>query len=158
MTNQPSVGDSPLRSFIDRYFEAWSGGVPERALNFFGEDAVINIWGSQGTLAGKKMVAEHWVIPTVTNYPDNIHHIESFFEAGDQVVVEWLFTASHVAKGKETSVRGCSIYWVSGGLIRRGNVYFNIPQAKRDKGLPALSPADHPDRPSETGESMLSNL
>ncbi len=125
MASQLSVEVSPLRSFIDQYFEAWRGGVPDDVLDYFSEDAVIHLSSSAGILAGRKIVAEKWVIPTVTNYPGNVHQIESFLEAGDKVVVEWLFTAAHVSTGKEISVPGCSLYWVSGGLIRRGNVYFN---------------------------------
>ena len=124
MTNLQSVEVSSLRGFIDQYFDAWRGGVPEEVLDYFSEDAVINLSSSAGTLAGRKMVAEKWVIPTVTNYPGNVHKIESFLEAGDKVVVEWLFTAAHVSTGKEIRVPGRSEYWVSGGLIRRGNVYF----------------------------------
>ncbi len=130
MTSQLSVEVSPLRSFIDQYFEAWRGGVPEEVLGYFSEDAVIHLSSSAGTLAGRKMVAEKWVIPTVTNYPGNVHQIESFLEAGDQVVVEWLFTAAHVSTGKEIRVPGRSEYWVSGGLIRRGKVYFNRSNAR----------------------------
>ena len=143
MTNLLSVEVSPLRGFIDEYFEAWRGGVPERVLEFFREDAVIHLMGPVGILAGKEMVAEKWVVPTVTNYPGNIHQIKSFLEAGDQVAVEWLFTGAHVSTGKEINIAGCSIYWVSRGLIRRGNVYFNAPQPKRDPGLSALDPARH---------------
>ncbi len=143
MTNQPSVAASPLRRFMDQYFEAWRGGNPEKVLGYFSEDVVINLWGGAGTLAGKKMVAEQWVIPTVVNYPGNFHHIKNFLEAGDQVAVGWLFTGAHVTSGKEINIPGCSIYWVSGGLIRRGQVYFISPQAKRDRVLPALDPI-HP--------------
>jgi len=138
MTNQRLAVASPLRRLIDQYFEAWRGGVPERVLSYFSEDIVINLWGgAAGTLAGKKLVAEQWVIPTVKNYPGNTHHIKNFLEVGDQVAVEWLFTAAHASTGKEINIQGCSIYWVSRGLIRRGHVYFNSPQAKRDQGLSA---------------------
>ena len=71
--------------------------------------------GSVGTLTGREMVAEKWVVPTVTNYPDNIHEIESFLEVGDQVAVEWLFTGTHASTGKEIHIPGCSIYWVRRG-------------------------------------------
>jgi hypothetical protein len=129
MTSLPFVEASPLRSFIDRYFEAWRGGIPGKVLGYFSEDAVINLWGPAETLAGKKMVAERWVIPTVTNYPGNVHQIKNFLEAGDQVAVEWLFTAVHVSTGKEINIPGCSVYWVSRGLIQRGNVYFSSAKA-----------------------------
>jgi ketosteroid isomerase-like protein len=143
MTNLLSVEVSPLRGFIDEYFEAWRSGDPERVLGYFSENAVIHLMGPVGILAGKKMVAEKWVVPTVTNYPGNIHLIKSFLEADDQVAVEWLFTGAHVSTGKEINIAGCSIYWVSRGLIRRGNVYFNAPQPKRDPGLSALDPTRH---------------
>jgi ketosteroid isomerase-like protein len=130
MTNELCVEVSPLRSFIDQYFEAWRGGVAEDVLDYFSEDAVIHLSSSAGILEGRKMVAEKWVIPTVTNYPGNVHQIENFLEAGDKVMVEWLFTAAHISTGKEIRVPGRSEYWVSGGLIRRGNVYFNRSDAR----------------------------
>jgi hypothetical protein len=130
MTNLLSVEVTPLRSFIDEFFGAWGGGVPEEVLGYFSEDAVIHLSSSAGTLAGRNMVAEKWVIPTVTNYPDNVHEIESFLEVDDQVVVDWLFTAAHVSTGKEIRVPGRSEYWVREGLIRRGNVYFNRSNAR----------------------------
>jgi ketosteroid isomerase-like protein len=153
MTNQPFVEASPLRSFIDQYFEAWRGSVPEKVLGYFSEDAVIDLCGTAGTLAGKKIVAEKWVIPTVMNYPGNVHQIKNFLEAGDQVAVEWLFTGAHVSTGREINIQGCSIYWVSKGLIRRGHVYFNSPQAKRDQGLSVLDPTHHSDRLGQAGRA-----
>jgi ketosteroid isomerase-like protein len=158
MINMPCIEVSPLRSFIDQYFEAWQGGVPEEVLVYFSDDAVINVMGPAGTLAGKRMVAEKWVIPAVTNYPGNIHQIKSFLEAGDQVAVEWLFTGAHVSTGKEISIPGCSVYWVSRGLIQRGNVYFNSPQAKRDQGLSAIDPTHHSNRLGQTGSQAPSSL
>jgi hypothetical protein len=158
MTNRPSVEVSSLRGFIDQYFEAWRGGVPERVLSYFSEDAVINLCGAAEALAGKKMVAEKWVNPTVMNYPDNIHHIKSFLEAGDQVAVEWLFTGAHALTGKEINIPGCSIYWVSRGLIRRGHVYFNSPQPKRDRVLSAVDHTHHSDRMGQAGPQAPSNL
>jgi hypothetical protein len=65
MTNLLSVEVTPLRSFIDEFFGAWGGGMPDEVLSYFSEDAVIHLSNSAGTLAGKKMLAEKWVIPTV---------------------------------------------------------------------------------------------
>lgn len=157
MRNLPSLEVSPLRGFIDEYFEAWRDGDPEKALGYFSEDAVIHLMGPVGILAGRKMVAEKWVIPTMTNYPSNIHQIKSFLEGDDQVAVEWLFTGVHVSTGKEITIAGCSIYWVSRGLIRRGNVYFNAPPPKRDQGLSASSPAHHIQQ-NQFGPQAPSNL
>ncbi len=145
MIDMPCVEVSSLRNFIDQYFEAWRGGVPEEVLVYFSDDAVIRVTSPIGILAGKRMVAERWVVPTVTNYPGNIHQIKSYQEAGDQVAVEWLFKGNKVSAGKKISIPGCSVYKVSNGLIQRGNVYFNSPQAKRDHGLSAIDPTHHSD-------------
>ena len=158
MIDMPCVEVSPLRSVIDQYFEAWRGGMPEEVLAYFSDDVVINVMGPIGTLAGKRMVAEKWVAPTVTNYPGNIHQIKSYLEAGDQVAVQWLFTGAHVSTGKEISIPGCSVYRVSRGLIQRGNVYFNTPQAKRDHGLSAIDPTHHSDRLRHSESQTPSNL
>jgi ketosteroid isomerase-like protein len=152
MANLQCIEASPLRTFIDRYFEAWGGSVAEDLLGYFTEDVVINLWGDGGTLTGKKMVGERWVIPMVKNYPGNNHHIKNFLEVGDQVAVEWLFTGVHASTGKEINIQGCSIYWVSKGLIRRGHVYFNSPQAKRDHGLSVLDHTHPSDRLGQAGQ------
>ena len=158
MIDMPCVEVSPLRNFIDQYFEAWRGGMPEEVLAYFSDDVVINVMGPIGTLAGKRMVGEKWVVPTVTNYPGNIHQIKSYLEAGDQVEVQWLFTGAHVSTGKEISILGCSVYRVSRGLIQRGNVYFNTPQAKRDHGLSAIDPTHHSERLRHSESQTRSNL
>jgi ketosteroid isomerase-like protein len=132
--------------------------MPEEVLAYFSDDVVINVMGPIGTLAGKRMVAEKWVAPTVTNFPGNIHQIKSYLEAGDQVAVQWLFTGAHVSTGKEISIPGCSVYRVSRGLIQRGNVYFNTPQAKRDYGLSAIDPTHHSDRLRHSESQTPSNL
>ena len=62
MKTLSAVEVSPLRSFIDQYFEAWRGGVPEEVLRYFSEDAVIHLMGPVGILAGRKMVADKWVV------------------------------------------------------------------------------------------------
>jgi ketosteroid isomerase-like protein len=142
MIDMPCVEVSPLRNFIDQYFEAWRGGVPEEVLVYFSDDAVIRVTGPIRPLAGKRMVAEKWVVPTVTNYPGNIHQIKSYLEAGDQVAIEWLFTGTHVSTGKEISIPGCSVYWVSKGLIQRGNVYFQ--QSSGEKRSRVVSDRSHP--------------
>ena len=152
MTNQQCIETSPLRSFIDEYFKAWRGSVAEHLLGYFTEDVVVNLWGDGGTLTGKKMVGERWVIPMLKNYPGNNHHITNFLEVGDQVAVEWLFIAAHASTSKEINIQGCSIYWVSRGLIRRGHVYFNSPQAKRDHGLSVLDHTHPSDRLGQAGQ------
>jgi ketosteroid isomerase-like protein len=157
MTNMMCIEVSPLRSLVDQYLEAWGGGTAEEVLDYFSEDAVINLWGAAGTLTGRKMVAEKWVIPMVMNYPGNTHHIKSFLEAGDQVAVEWVFTGAHAATGKEITIKGCSIYWFEGGLIKRGHVYFNTAPPKREPVFSALE-NDHERQLNQAGLQAPSNF
>ncbi|MGA9801458.1 MAG: nuclear transport factor 2 family protein [Terriglobales bacterium] len=156
MSNRMSIEVSPLRSLIDQYLEAWAGGVPEEVLSYFSEDAEVNL-GTAGTLSGKKMVAEKWVIPMVMNYPGNTHHVKSFLEAGDQVAVEWVFTGAHAATGNEVAIKGCSIYWFAGGLIKRGHVYVNSPPPKREPAFSALE-NDRDGRLNQGGLQASSNF
>jgi uncharacterized protein (TIGR02246 family) len=124
MTTQVATEAGTLRRLIDEYFEAWRGTTSDRVLEYFSDDAVVTLLGDGATLSGKQMVGERWVIPMMKKYSDNTHHITSFMEAGNQIAVEWLYTAVHVSTGKELRLQGCSVYWVSGNLIQRGHVYF----------------------------------
>jgi hypothetical protein len=122
---------SPVRLFMEQYFEAWGGGVPERVLSYFSEDVVIKLRGQAVALVGKDMVEKQWIVPTLKSYPKNRHCIKDFVEAGEQVTIEWLFTAVHARSGKQINLAGRSVYIVSGGLIRQGDIYFEKPQAER---------------------------
>jgi len=124
MTNQRAVEAGPLRRLIDQYFEAWRGSTSDKVLKYFSDDAVVTLLGDGAILSGKKMVGEHWIIPMMRKYSDGTHHITSFMETGNQIAVEWLFTAVHVSTGKEIRIQGCSVYWMTGNLIQRGHVYF----------------------------------
>jgi uncharacterized protein (TIGR02246 family) len=124
MTNQHAAQAGPLRRLIDQYYEAWRASTSDEVLGYFADDAVVTLLGDGATLTGKKMVGDHWIIPMMRKYSDGTHHITTFMETGNQIAVEWLFTAAHVSTGKEIRIQGCSVYWVSGNLIQRGHVYF----------------------------------
>ena len=124
MINQRAAEAGPLRRLIGQYFEAWRGGTSDNVLEYFSDDVVVTLLGDGATLSGKKMVGEHWIFPMMKKYSNNTHHITSFMEAGNQIAVEWLFTAVQVSTGKEFRLQGCSVYWVSGNLIQRAHVYF----------------------------------
>jgi ketosteroid isomerase-like protein len=114
-----------LRPVFDSYFEAWHGSDPQKVLGCFSDDIVIHLWGDGSSLNGKKEVGDKWIIPTMKQYPGNIHHVQNYFEASDQAVIEWVFTGVDASTHKETSDPGCSVYWVKNGLITRGHLYFN---------------------------------
>lgn len=117
------AGVGALRPVFDSYFEAWHGSDPQKVLAFLSDDVVINLVGDAGTLKGKQAVGDKWIIPTMKQFPGNVHHVQGYFEADDHAVIEWVFTGVDAATHKEASFPGCSIYWVKGGLITRGHIY-----------------------------------
>ena len=116
---------SARRRLLEQYFEAWRGTAPEKALAYFSEDAVIVARGGGETHQGRRMIGERWVIPTMTAFPGCTHDITGYFESGDQLSVEWTFTGVPAAGGQTVRLPGSTIYWIRGGLIRRGHLYFN---------------------------------
>jgi ketosteroid isomerase-like protein len=143
MTNQCAIEAGPLRGLIDQFFEAWRGCALDKVLEYFSDDAVVTLLGDGTTLSGKRMVGERWILPMMKRYSDKNHHITSFVEAGNQIVVEWFFTAVHVSTGKQFRLQGCSVYWVSEGLIQRGHVYFQQAPAEQE-GSPLAKDSVHP--------------
>jgi hypothetical protein len=116
---------SALRRFLEQYFEAWRGTAPEKTLAYFSEDAVIVSRGRGETHRGRRMIGEQWIIPAMTAFPGCTHDITGYFESGDQLSVEWTFTGVPAAGGQTVRLPGSTIYWIHGGLIRRGHLYFN---------------------------------
>jgi hypothetical protein len=94
---------SGLRPLFDRYFEAWHGTDPQKVLACFSDDIVVNLWGDGSTLDGKKAAGDQWIIPTMKQYPGNVHHVRNFLEVDDQAVIEWLFTGVDASTHKEAS-------------------------------------------------------
>ncbi|MBV8051425.1 MAG: nuclear transport factor 2 family protein [Acidobacteriaceae bacterium] len=124
---------TPLRQFFAEYFEAWESGIPERVLKYFSDDVVIDLTGQLVSLAGKDMVAKHWIEPTLKSFPRNRHSITKYLESGERVIIDWQFTAVHARSGKEHQVPGRSVYFVKDNLIRQGEVFFETAQAQQKK-------------------------
>jgi len=133
LTNSPNSEVKSMRRLIEEYFEAWETGIAEQVLNYFSDDVVVELTGQGMSLAGKDMVAKHWIEPTLKSFPRNRHSIKKFVESDAQVVIEWDFIASHARSGKEIHVAGRSVYFVKENLIRRGEVFFENAQDQQKK-------------------------
>jgi len=84
-----------VRQFIPEYFEAWQEGVTEKILSYYSDDVVINLLGGPALLEGKPAVAENFVLAFTKGFLGNVHKILNFVHQGNQVVIEWMFTAIH---------------------------------------------------------------
>ena len=123
-----------IREFIQEYFDAWQEGVTETILSYYSDDVVIDLLGVPALLEGKAAVAENFVLPFTKGFPGNVHKILNFVHKGNQVVIEWMFTAIHKgdfagipSTGTTVNLPGCSVYTVEANQITRGNLYFNGP-------------------------------
>ena len=123
-----------IRQFMQQYFDAWEESVTEKILPYYSDDVVIDLLGVPALLEGKPAVAEHFVLPFTKGFPGNVHKMVNVVHQGNQVVIEWMFTAVHKgefggipASGRTVNVPGCSVYTVEGEQITRGNIYFNGP-------------------------------
>ena len=123
-----------IHVFIQEYFHAWTEGKLETILSYFSDDVVINLLGGPALLEGKKAVSDNFVVPFTNGFPGNVHIIQNYIQQGNQVVIEWLFTAQHKgefggvpATGNQVQLPGCSVYTVEKGQITRGNLYFDGP-------------------------------
>jgi steroid delta-isomerase-like uncharacterized protein len=138
MKAQPAIG---MREFMQQYFDAWEKGVTEKILSYYPDDVVINLLGVSALLEGKAAVAENFVLPFTKGFPGNVHKVLNLVHHGNQVVIEWMFTAVHKgefggipATGRTVNLPGCSVYTVEGGQITRGNIYFNGPTLMQQLG------------------------
>jgi len=123
-----------IRVFIQEYFTAWTEGNIEKILSYYSDDVVINLLGGPALLEGKKAVADNFVVPFAIGFPGNVHKIQNYIQQGNQVVIEWIFTALHKgeyggipATGNQVNLPGCSVYTVENGQITGGHLYFNGP-------------------------------
>jgi steroid delta-isomerase-like uncharacterized protein len=129
MKEQPALD---IRQFMQQYFDAWEEGIAEKILSYYSDDVVINLLSGPALLEGKAAVAENLVLPFTKGFPGHVHKIINLVHQGNQVVIEFMFTAIHKgefggiqATGRTVNVPGCSVYTVEGRQIMRGNIYSN---------------------------------
>lgn len=131
-----------IRVFMQEYFDAWTEGDLEKILAYYSDDVVINLLGVPALLEGKAVVSKGFVVPFNTGFPGNVHQVQNMVHQGNQVVIEWMFTADHKgefagipATGRAVRLPGCSVYTVEGGKITRGHLYYNGPTLMKQLGV-----------------------
>lgn len=138
--------ETEMEQFIQEYFDAWREGNTENILSYYSEDVVINLLGGPALLEGKNAVAENFVLPFTEAFPGNVHKIQNLVHQGNQIVIEWMFTAIHKGdyggippSGRTVNLPGCSVYTVEGRQITRGNLYFNGPTLMEQIGATSVA-------------------
>ena len=108
-----SVDD--VRTFIDEYFEAWSGTDESLILSYYSENVSLELPGT--VINGKVALRDQFVRPFLAGFPGNRHVVKNMTFGKDVVVVEWSFEATHkgpfvgtVATGTAVKLPGCGVY------------------------------------------------
>lgn len=131
-----------IQVYMQEYFDAWREGVIENILSYYSDGVVINLLGVPALLEGKAAVTDGFVVPFAQGFPGNIHKALNLVHQGNQVVVEWMFIATHKGNfagipptGKTVNLPGCSVYTVEGGKITRGHIYYDSPTLLKQLGV-----------------------
>ena len=126
-----SVND--VRTFIDRYFDAWSGTDEDLILSYYSETVSVELPGT--VINGKAALRDQFVRPFVAGFPGNRHVVKNMIFGKDVVVVEWSFEATHkgpfggtVATGTAVKLPGCGVYQFDPveRKITAARIYFDV--------------------------------
>src|ERR1700741_2969449 len=85
--------DFNVESFINEYYEAWSGTDLSRIMSYYTEDVVIQIPGL--IMTGKEAVRDQFAQPFTTAFPGTRHVVKNMIHGPDVVTVEFSFEAEH---------------------------------------------------------------
>ncbi len=130
-----------VRAFIQEYFDAWTDTDIQKILVYYSDDVVLHL--PTGTLEGKSVVRDKFVIPFVNGFPGNVHSVRNLVHARNLVAVEWSFEAvhkgtfaNHEATGRTVRVPGCSFYEydLNSREIHAGRIYFDLATLLRQIG------------------------
>ena len=134
MTASKSVESSfDVESFINEYYDAWSGTDLDRIMSYYAEDVVFQIPGA--FMKGKEAVREQFARPFTTAFPGNHHVIKKMIRGSSVVTVEFIFEAKHTgpfagraATGVRIKLPGCGVYEYDAGKrqITSGRIYFDV--------------------------------
>ena len=122
-----------VESFIDEYYDAWSGTDLDRIISYYSEDVVLQIPGL--LMEGSEAVREQFARPFTTAFPGNRHIIKNMIFGPGVVTVEFSFEAQHTgpfaghpATGAQIKLPGCGVYEYDSAKrqVTAGRIYFDV--------------------------------
>src|SRR5262245_21951792 len=134
MTASPALwSTADVASFVNDYYNAWSGMDEDLILSYYADDVVLQIPGL--LMEGKEALRDQFVRPFITAFPGNRHLVKSMTFGPGVVVVEFSFEAQHtgpfaghVATGAQVTLPGCGVYEydLANRQITGGRIYFDV--------------------------------
>src|SRR5215475_725131 len=122
-----------VESFIEEYYDAWSGTDLDRIMSYYTEDIVLQIPGL--LMEGREAVRNQFARPFTTAFPGNRHFVKNMVLGPGVVTVEFSFEAEHkgpfaghAATGARISLPGCGVYEYDSETrqITAGRIYFDV--------------------------------
>jgi steroid delta-isomerase-like uncharacterized protein len=122
-----------VESFINEYYDAWSGTDLDHIMSYYAENVVLQIPGA--VMEGKKAVRDQFVLPFTTAFPRNRHFVKNVIHRPGAVVVEFSFEARHTgpfggyaATGARIKLPGSGVYEYDAAKrqITAGRIYFDV--------------------------------
>src|SRR5262245_27519027 len=122
-----------VESFIEEYYDAWSGTDLDRIMSYYADDVVLQIPGL--LMEGNEAVRNQFALPFTTAFPGNRHFIKNMIFGPGVVTVEFSFEAQHTgpfaghaATGAQINLPGCGVYEYDSAKrqITAGRIYFDV--------------------------------
>jgi PAS domain S-box-containing protein len=122
-----------VKSFINEYYDAWSGTDEDRIMSYYAENVALQIPGA--LMEGKEAVRDQFVRPFITAFPGNRHLVKNMIFGSGVVSVEFSFEAQHkgpfaghAATGARIKLPGCGVYEYDSAKrqITSGRIYFDV--------------------------------
>src|SRR5215471_19093370 len=157
-----------VESFINEYYDAWSGTDEDRIMSYYAEDVVLQIPGL--LMEGKEAVRDQFAGPFITAFPGNRHLVKNMVFGPGVVVVEFSFEAEHkgpfaghAATGARINLPGCGVYEYDSAKrqITAGRIYFDVGtllQTITDSLLGDRKKAEEALRTNERNLSLITNV
>src|SRR5262245_59082762 len=122
-----------VESFIEEYYDAWSGTDLDRIMSYYTDDVVLQIPGL--LMEGNEAVRNQFARPFTTAFPGNRHFVKKMIFGPGVATVELSFEAEHkgpfaghAATGARISLPGCGVYEYDSATrqITAGRIYFDV--------------------------------
>jgi ketosteroid isomerase-like protein len=78
-----------VKSFINEYYDAWSGTDEDRIMSYYAENVALQIPGA--LMEGKEAVRDQFVRPFIAAFPGNRHLVKNMIFGPGVVTVEFSF-------------------------------------------------------------------
>jgi steroid delta-isomerase-like uncharacterized protein len=157
-----------VESFINEYYDAWSGTDEDRIMSYYAENVALQIPGT--LMEGKEAVREQFVRPFIAAFPGNRHLVKNMIFGPGVVVVEFTFEAEHkgpfaghAATGARVKLPGCGVYEydLAKRRITAGRIYFDVGtllQTITDSLVDDREKAKEALRTNERNLSLITNV